>query len=567
VVWRGVGDGLGKEGDVKHTGMPPSPFIRCRYCQGLYPFDSGHVDSPLGCTSPLLPACFSCNGSPHDSGITFSASQAQKLESGERARCVTCIASNATSRYLPLDPPKTLDEALEEAVSAGDPILVRKLLTQGANPNYVRQAHVKCGGVYYPACHADGAPMPEEDPEDEQPTTPLKAVGFRISDCTLGEGDLRGFKAVCDHLLAFGASPLPALRHMEHRYGAWSENEEMEKEQGEEEEEEKEKTRPGSKAWCFSAIFRTVYHSAQLASLEPLDRSGHGWGVHTGVTPLMRACSKGDVEGALEILGRVGGEAGVATLLQQRDSEGWSPLFWASFYDLPTLIPRLSSFQCESNPSTSSSTATTTTISLLETICAPPSGGAQGKEKEKVEEEEEEEEKGTANRDTPLHCAALVGSSGAVRALLACGAQVDAVSGGFTPLMLACREGHLDTVRELLEGGASVEGSRGGSSNASASASASGWTPLLLASCFSFSGVVRELLGRHPPPSLSPSTTPNGYTALHYAVRSWDPSIAAMLVAAGADERAVDAQGCTPQQATAVEEKERAGTAAADAAR
>ena len=59
----------------------------------------------------------------------------------------------------------TLNESLEEAVSAGDPGLVRRLLSQGANPNYVRSAYVIHGGVAYRTFHADGTPMVEEDPE------------------------------------------------------------------------------------------------------------------------------------------------------------------------------------------------------------------------------------------------------------------------------------------------------------------------------------------------------------------------------------------------------------------
>ncbi len=45
-----------------------------------------------------------------------------------------------------------------------------------------------------PVFDPDGQPLPEADPEFLQPTTPLKLVGFRLSDAMLGEAELWRFK-------------------------------------------------------------------------------------------------------------------------------------------------------------------------------------------------------------------------------------------------------------------------------------------------------------------------------------------------------------------------------------
>jgi ankyrin repeat protein len=59
---------------------------------------------------------------------------------------------------------------------------------------------------------------------------------------------------------------------------------------------------------------------------------------------------------------------------------------------------------------------------------------------------------------TPLHAAAFLGRRAVVEALLAKGAEVDALTDpGFTPLATAAHTAHVGSVRLLLEAGASVD--------------------------------------------------------------------------------------------------------------
>jgi len=163
--------------------------------------------------------CFSCGGSA--ASLDFSARQLARLNAGEIARCVPCIAAGITARYELPPPPPSLSEQLEEAVAGVDEVRVAALLLQGADANHVRQRGVSLGGRWRGLFSPNGAPLPEEDAGDAQPTTPLKLVGFRVADGALLEGDLGRLARVARLLLQHGALAAPALRHMELRYGAF----------------------------------------------------------------------------------------------------------------------------------------------------------------------------------------------------------------------------------------------------------------------------------------------------------------------------------------------------------
>ncbi|XP_068629361.1 kinase D-interacting substrate of 220 kDa B [Battus philenor] len=76
------------------------------------------------------------------------------------------------------------------------------------------------------------------------------------------------------------------------------------------------------------------------------------------------------------------------------------------------------------------------------------------------------------NGTTALMCAAELGRAGAVRVLLAAGADASAPDAdGWTPLAFAARGGHLPVMRDLLDAGAQVD-----------SRDCGGWTPLMWAS-------------------------------------------------------------------------------------
>jgi hypothetical protein len=175
----------GEEGD-----SPTAPHLRCLYCHALYPLahhPGGHAAGALGCAAPLPRACFAC-GQPAPPAA-FSARQLARLEAGEPARCARCAAAGGAApaaRHEPPPPPPTLDQQLEEAVAGADEAGVAALLAQGADANAPRQRGVSLGGRWRGLFSAAGAPLPEADAEDAQPTTPLKLAAFRAADCALG---------------------------------------------------------------------------------------------------------------------------------------------------------------------------------------------------------------------------------------------------------------------------------------------------------------------------------------------------------------------------------------------
>ena len=108
-----------------------------------------------------------------------------------------------------------MNERLMEAVTRHDLDRVRELLATGADANYVRPLLV-CG---------DETDKPSPGGliahQLHQPTTPLKLVMFRISDCLLGDEELRTFAKIAHLLLRHGAAPAPAMVIAESRYGAY----------------------------------------------------------------------------------------------------------------------------------------------------------------------------------------------------------------------------------------------------------------------------------------------------------------------------------------------------------
>ncbi|MBN1183812.1 MAG: hypothetical protein JXB49_16080 [Bacteroidales bacterium] len=94
-----------------------------------------------------------------------------------------------------------LNEALMQAVSSYDINAVKYCLKQGADPNYTL--------------------FKDEDEPDGliQPTTPLRLVMFRISDCLLEDADILKFAEIAKVLIQAGANTKPAIQIAEERYG------------------------------------------------------------------------------------------------------------------------------------------------------------------------------------------------------------------------------------------------------------------------------------------------------------------------------------------------------------
>lgn len=133
---------------------------------------------------------------------------------------------------------------------------VKALLDIGADPNYsiieVRVKYVGCKSnrqLWLPAYHADGTPVvPEEDAENWLPNTPLRLVGFRISDCLLESKRISEFGSIANLLLARGADPVSALQLMELRYGKYDPDFVVDSERDA----------------AFHKVFENVYKAAQL---------------------------------------------------------------------------------------------------------------------------------------------------------------------------------------------------------------------------------------------------------------------------------------------------------------
>lgn len=100
--------------------------------------------------------------------------------------------------------PGTLNEELIEAVTYHRVADVKRLLEQGANPNYETFTG-----------------MPEAE-RKHQPYTPLRLVLFCISDSLLNDADLNAHTAIAKLLIQFGAQTKPAMELAQSRYGKYN---------------------------------------------------------------------------------------------------------------------------------------------------------------------------------------------------------------------------------------------------------------------------------------------------------------------------------------------------------
>jgi ankyrin repeat protein len=131
---------------------------------------------------------------------------------------------------------------------------------------------------------------------------------------------------------------------------------------------------------------------------------------------------------------------------------------------------------------------------------------------------------------TPLMSAARNGRPGAIAALLARGAEVNAVESfrGQTALMLAAGEGNVDAVRALIAAGANVTAK-----------SKSGFTPLLFAVRNAQLDAVRLLLEHGADVN---DLAPDGTSVLNVAVINAFYEVASVLLDHGADPNLPDAR-------------------------
>ncbi len=135
--------------------------------------------------------------------------------------------------------------------------------------------------------------------------------------------------------------------------------------------------------------------------------------------------------------------------------------------------------------------------------------------------------------EPPLLSCARTGRVGAVRALRARGAAVDATDRwrGQTPLMWAAAENHVAIMNVLLEGGADVNAASNGT-----------FTALLFAVRQDARDATRLLIAAGADVN---AIAPSGHSVLRLAITNRHYRAAAMLLEAGADPNARDARGNT----------------------
>ena len=98
---------------------------------------------------------------------------------------------------------RDLNEELMDAIVFLETNKVKECLRKGADPDYCRFRD-------------------EEEPNGLiQPTTPLRMIMFRISDCDIIENELKEYVKITKILLDHGADPGPAVKIAEDRYGIY----------------------------------------------------------------------------------------------------------------------------------------------------------------------------------------------------------------------------------------------------------------------------------------------------------------------------------------------------------
>jgi hypothetical protein len=202
--------------------------IRCCYCGIFFPLytkegETRHDQLPHGCATPITNSeignqiqCYSCGTNEINK---FTKSQIKKQ--GE-ARCKKCVLENMNARYVKYSNNQkySIDKQLYDAVAEYNVEEVRRLLNEGANPNYTRQNNVYdlISNKYVYTYLFDGTEEPEYDLENMQPTTPLKLVVFRISDCMLECKDIQDFAIIAKLLIDAGADKKLAGEYAKNRY-------------------------------------------------------------------------------------------------------------------------------------------------------------------------------------------------------------------------------------------------------------------------------------------------------------------------------------------------------------
>jgi hypothetical protein len=223
--------------------MMKGHYFKCFYCGILYSANEDReIDLAHSAEVCLMMEtfreeidrieCFSCGTRE---AALFSHSQIAKQR---KMRCNICIEAKKSDRHRRnyfsfVGPARTL----VDAVCNHDLEAFERFLQADVDVNAHRQLTIRdeVQGMWRFVYDEDGNPMP--DNQEYQPTTPLKMVVFRISDCCLGPSEHDIYYTMAVRLIERGAARQSAWDYYVSRYGPYEESTQSNHNNNEEEED------------------------------------------------------------------------------------------------------------------------------------------------------------------------------------------------------------------------------------------------------------------------------------------------------------------------------------------
>ena len=204
-------------------------YIKCKYCGTLCKYGSNHMENCYpnwDHVEQQVKCCYSCGSIKHG----FSLSQLNKKH---LARCKNCIETGKNTKYARFlhlyknvddFPIELLDsnKQLFKAVYDLDTLLVSKLLLNGTNPNYCRQATALLWNPVVEWAYLydeNGNEIEEQDEVLPQPKTPLRLCVFMLSNAGNTEEDMDNIYNIAELLIRHGADKHDAVRYFRQRNG------------------------------------------------------------------------------------------------------------------------------------------------------------------------------------------------------------------------------------------------------------------------------------------------------------------------------------------------------------
>lgn len=209
-------------------------YMKCKYCGKLY-VDHDINDHMNNCYPNWnditgLMSCFSCGKLYSENSSLFTKSQLNKQQ---LARCQLCIKNKITNKYakyihdyknmLANMDNTSLNKQLEYYIIHYTEIFdiehIRKLLNNGANPNYIRQASSNNLNEFNVLLY-DRNGFEKEDVDNYlQPITPLRLCVFFLSNCHNNEINYQQLYEIANLLVEFGSNKQDSYNYYKLLYG------------------------------------------------------------------------------------------------------------------------------------------------------------------------------------------------------------------------------------------------------------------------------------------------------------------------------------------------------------